>query len=269
MEKSLLSLLLLMFASQASSAQLQFKAEDKIRTVTLNDTIVSIAIDRTGDFYAITDTGQIQRFDKDGKLTLLYKADQAPTLFDPRDGARLFFYYRDQQHYEYRNPSFEPISSFRIDPAFAIQPWLICPSGEYKLWVLDSADQSLKKIDVRASEVEVEVVVDPALIESAAAFKTMREYQNFVFLLHPGKGIYVFNSLGRLIKTIPAAGVQSFNFLGEELYYLQNGKLEFFNLFSTATRHLQVGKGYIDALLTDERLILFTPQTIDIFSFRP
>lgn len=269
MKKSLLPVLVFLFAFMESSAQLQFKGEDKIRTLTLNDTIVSVAIDRTGDFYSITDPGQIQRFDKDGRLTLLYKADQVPTLFDPRDGARLFFYYRDQQHYEYRNPSFEPISSYKIDPAFAIRPWLICPSGEYKLWVLDSADQSLKKIDVRASEVEVEVVVDHALIENAATFKTMREYQNFVFLLHPDKGIYVFNSLGRHIKTIPAPGIQSFNFLGEELYYLQNGKLEFFNLFSAATRQLQVGKGYNNALLTDERLILFRPQSIDIFSFRP
>jgi hypothetical protein len=241
----------------------------KIKAIPLSDTIVSAAIDRTGDFYALTVTGQIQRFNKDGKLMLLYRADTLPTVFDPRDGARLFAYFREKQQYRYLDPSFSTLTSYQIDPAFAIQPWLICPSGEYKLWILDGADQSLKKVNVRESEVEVEVVVDTLLIRSAADFKTMREYQNFVFLLNPGKGILIFNSLGRYIRTIEARGIQSFNFLGEELYYLNASGIQFFNLFTAETRTLKVPKEYSHVLLTDERMILFTPQRIDIFPFRP
>lgn len=252
-----------------SQAQDKTTAANKINTITLSDTIVAAAIDRPGDFYALTSTGQIQRFDKNGKLILLYKAEKMPTLFDPRDGARLFLYYRHDQHYEFRNPSFEPGGSYQIDPAFAIQPWLICTSGEYKLWILDKVDNSLKKIHVRASEVELEVLIDSALIQDATAFTAMREYQNFVFLLNPAKGIYVFNSMGTHLKTIPAPGISGFNFLGEELYYLKNGKLQFFNLFSAETHHLKIDEQYTGALLTDERLILFTPEKIDIYPFRP
>ncbi len=246
-------------------------AQRKIISLTLNDTIINAAIDRTGDFYVVTKTAQIQRFDQDGKLTLLYKARKIPTLFDPRDGARLFIYYREDQHYEFLSPSFEPIpsASWRIDPAFAIQPWLICPSGEYKLWVLDSMDQTLKKINVKASEVEVEVIVDPMLIENVTSFKTMREYQGFVFLLNPMKGISIFNNLGKHIKTIPVSGIQQFNFLGEELYYLRNDKLQFFNLFTAETREIKIEGEYTAALLTDQRMILFLPQSIEIFEFRP
>ena len=149
--------LLLLISSLGATAQ------EKIKTLTLSDTIVDAAVDRPGDFYAITQSGQIQRFDKDGKLTLLYKAKEAPTIFDPRDGARIFAYFRSDQHYQYFNPSFEVTASYKIDPSFAIQPWLICPSGDHKLWLLDKADHSLKKINVRESEVEVEVVVDSAL----------------------------------------------------------------------------------------------------------
>lgn len=244
-------------------------AQKKITTLTLSDTILYAAIDRPGDFYVVTKTAQIQRFDKDGKLTLLYKARNVPTLFDPRDGARLFAYYRDDQHYEFLNPSFEPSASWRIDSAFAIQPWLICPSGEYKLWILDRVDHSLKKINVKASEVEVEVIIDPMLIENATSFKTMREYQSFIFLLNPSKGIFIFNNLGKHIKTIGVSGIQHFNFLGEELYYLRGDKLQFFNLFSAETREVKIDKGYAAALITDERLILFLPRSIDIFEFRP
>jgi hypothetical protein len=267
--KILVPVLLFLSAFLDAHAQQEINVQQKIKTLTLSDTIIHVAIDRPGDFYAITVTGQIQRFDKDGKLLLLYKAEKAPTLFDPRDGARLFAYYRDDQHYEFLNPSFQVTASYRIDPAFAIQPWLICPSGEYKLWILDKADQSLKKINVRASEVEVEVVVDSALIENATAFRTMREYQSFVFLLNPLKGIFIFNNLGKHIKTVDIPGIQSFNFLGEELYYLHGDKIEFLNLFTAETRRIQISKGLRDALLTDERMILFTPSGIDIFAFRP
>lgn len=242
----------------------------KIRSLSLTENIVSAAIDRPGDFYAVTSAGHIQRFEGGtGRLSLLYKAPSVPTLFDPRDGARLFLYYRDAQEYQYVTPSFEPLASDRVDPAFAIQPWLICPSGEYNLWILDSADQSLKKVNVRESHVELEVYVDSTLIGHVSHFTTMREYQNFVFLLDPAQGILIFNSLGKHLKTVPARGIQHFNFLGEELYFLDNGQIAFFNLFTAETRRLQVKSGYSGVLLTDERMMLFTPRQIDIFSFRP
>src|SRR5687768_10207019 len=104
-------------------------AQKKIKTLEISDTIVLAAVDRPGDFYLVTKAGQIQKFDKDGKLKVLLKHQGAPTLFDPRDGARLFAYYREGQQYDYYNPSFEITASYRIDPAFAIEPWLICPSG--------------------------------------------------------------------------------------------------------------------------------------------
>jgi len=267
--KFILPVMLLLFMFMPGLAQQVPAMGEKIKTLTLSDTILYAAIDRPGDFYVITVTGQIQRYDKDGRLMLLYKAERAPTLFDPRDGARLFAYYRHDQHYEFLTPSFRATASYQIDPAFAIHPWLICPSGEYKLWVLDKADQSLKKIDVKASAVEVEVVVDSALIENTEAFKTMREYQSFVFLLNPAKGIFIFNSLGRHIKTIGTPGIRTFNFLGEELYFLRNGTLEFFNLFTAESRQMKIDTGFTDALLTDERIILFAPERIDIFAFRP
>ena len=123
--------------------------------------------------------------------------------------------------------------------------------------------------DEDVEEVEVEVVVDSTITGNPEAFKTMREYQNFVFLLNPGKGLYIFNSLGNYLRTIGGPGIRSFNFLGEELYYLQNGKLHFFNLFTTDTRQIDIGMAYTDVLLTDERMILFIHNRIDICSFRP
>jgi hypothetical protein len=193
----------------------------------------------------------------------------APTLFDPRDGARLFAYYRAHQQYEYYNPSFEVTASYTVDPAFAIRPWLICPSGDHKLWVLDSADHSLKKLNAQHTEVEVEVVIDSTLIGDASAFTALREYQGFVFLLDPCKGIYIFNSLGKHIKTISESGIGAFNFLGEELYFLKQGQVRFLNLFTAEGRSLPVQKPARMVVLTDERMVLVGYTSLAILEFSP
>ncbi|HEY0655757.1 MAG TPA: hypothetical protein VGD65_21630 [Chryseosolibacter sp.] len=244
-------------------------AQKKIKTIEVSDTIVYSTVDRPGDIYIVTKEGQIQKFDKDGKLIVVYRHKGAPTLFDPRDGAKLFAYYRAQQEYDYLNPSFDMVSAFRIDPAFAIEPWLIAPSGEKKLWVLDNADHSLKKVNPVDSEVEVEVVIDAALIEDATAFTAIREYQNFVFLLNPKRGILVFNSLGKHIKNILATGINSFNFLGEELYYAVGDTVKFIDLFTAETREQKLDSKPRNVILTDERMVLISLKSFDIFEYTP
>jgi hypothetical protein len=243
--------------------------QKKIKTLEVSDEIVFATVDRPGDLYLVTKEGQIQKFDKDGQLIIVYKHKGAPTFFDPRDGAKLFAYYRNQQQYEYLSPSFEINSSYRIDSAFAIEPWLIATSGENKLWVLDAADHSLKKINVQKSEVELEVIVDASLIEDATKFTYMREYQGFVFLLDPKKGILIFNGIGRHIKTIPVAGIDTFNFLGEELYYLRPGYVEFLDLFSAEKREMNIDSRPAFILLTDERMFQVREKSVDIFEFKP
>lgn len=243
--------------------------QKKIKTLEVSEEIVFATVDRPGDLYLVTKEGQIQKFDKDGHLIIVYKHQGVPTFFDPRDGAKLFAYYRNQQQYDYLSPSFEITSSYRIDSAFAIEPWLIATSGEHKLWVLDAADHSLKKINVQKSEVELEVIVDASLIEDATKFTYMREYQGFVFLLDPKKGILIFNGIGKHIKTIAATGIENFNFLGEELYYLQPGYIEFLDLFSAEERELNIDSRPAAVLLTDERMFQVRQKTVDIFEFKP
>jgi hypothetical protein len=239
------------------------------RILEFSDTIVSATVDRPGDLYVLTQHGQLQKFDENGKLRIIYEHKVPPTVFDPRDGTKLFVYYREHQQYEYLNPSLEVIASHIIDSALAIQPWLICPSGDYKLWILDAADNSLKKINTRESVVELEVAIDSAVTGGATTLSTMREYQGFVFLLNPNTGIHVFNALGKHIKTIKAPGITSFNFIGEELYYLQHDTLKLFNLFTSDTRDMNLGKPIHMAILTDSHLFLIQPRSIEVVKNNP
>lgn len=240
-------------------------AQKKISSLTVSDTVIYATVDRPGDLYIVTRHGQIQKFDNNGKLLSVYKSDPMPTLFDPRDGARLFAYFRGDQHYSFLNPGFEITASYQIDPSLAVTPWLVCVSGDHNLWIFDGADNSLKKINVSASTVDVEVRISDQYIDAPADITMMREYQGFLFLLNKKKGILVFSSMGNLLKTIGAPGLNYFNFIGEDLYYPVPDGLKLFNLFTAETRE-KVMKPAAFMLLTDERIFTIEDLQIDFFS---
>lgn len=244
-------------------------AQKKIISVPISDEIVSAGVDRVGELYVMTKQGQIQKFDTSGKLLSLYKGQPAPTLFEPRDGSRLFAFFKQVRRIEYLDPSFEVYSASRIDSAFVIDPWLACSSGDHNVWVLEGADQTLKKINPRASTIEVDVQFPENLALDYSHIKFMREYQGFIFFLDDKKGIHIFNGMGRWIKSIALQHPSYFNFLGEELYYPGSNKLVLINLFSGEQREIPLPKPFKIALLTDERLFLVQTNSIDFFEFEP
>ena len=238
-----------------------------LKTWRLDKPVASLAIDRAGDFYVIGQ-GQIQKFDGDGVKLAESKFDAPPTVFDPRDGSSLFAFFKKIASYAMVSPNLAVKEMSLIDSAFAIEPMLACSSGDYNLIVLDSADWSNKNINLRTQQ----VVADKAMPDSLSAnavFTFMREYQNFIFLLDQNFGIRVFNSLGKYLRGLPAKQIKGFNFLGEELYFVRGKSLMLFDLFSTETRVLELPSTVDNALLTDQRLITITGETIQIFAGTP
>lgn len=241
---------------------------EKIATLS-HSSVHLAAVDRPGDLYVISHDSVISRYDLNGKLQQKGSMPLLPEIFDPHDGARLFAFDIQTRRYVYFTPSFtfqDPPS--RPDSVFAIDPVFVCASGDRDLIILDSADRSLKKIDLKAQRLLFESVLPDSTIDFLT-LKSIREYQNFIFMLDAEKGILIFNMLGRLLKTIPAKGIAYFSFLGEELYYPENNSLRFFNLFSTESRTVNLPYAARFALLTDERLYLVGDAKTDIFSVKP
>ncbi len=241
-------------------------AQKKISTVALSEQTANVAIDRPGDVYLISKSNQILKFDTNGKLLSVYKNQASPTLFDPRDGARLFAYFREDQHYVFMNPAFDITASYSIDSSAAIEPWLACISGDHNLWLMDAADLTIKRVNTKVGAVEVDTAIPKDLSTPAASYTQMREYQGFLFLLNKERGILIFNSMGKWLKTVGAPGLRQFNFLGEELYFLQDDRLVFFNLFTTESRRMSLPQPTDFVLITDERIFAIKDQVLTVYS---
>jgi hypothetical protein len=240
---------------------------EKLKSFEVKENIVSASVDRPGDLYVVLKSNTIQKYSVDGALLASLVNSSLPTVFDPRDGARLFTYRKASQSYQFLSPLLEEVSSTKINQAFAIAPYLACTFGDQGLAILDSADWSVKRINLRTSIVNMEASIQ-SLISDKAKIIFIREYQNFIFLLDQNKGILVLNSMGKLIKTIEVKGLNYFNFIGEELYYLQDGQLKLVDLFTAETRSMLLPEPCEFALLTDERLYLIHQKLVNVFSVK-
>lgn len=258
-------LLILVFAICTSSTFAQ-NGFQKLKSISLPARPASAAIDRVGELYVVTENNFLVKYDINGEVLASDELPAQPDIFDPRDGSHAFLYWREPQRYELRLPDLKTTSvSHGIDSSFAVSPFLVCPSGDHDILILDSADWSLKKISTSSNAVLYETIVFEEQVDPANLL-FMREYQNFIFILERGAGIHVFNRMGKLLRTIKSASASWFNFLGEEIYFPEDGKLRFFDLFTAEERTLSIPHPFTFALLSDERLFVINERELTVFT---
>lgn len=241
-------------------------AQQPTRIVELPD-VHGATADRAGDFYVVTGDA-IHKYDTNGVELHRVNAPSQTTLFDTGNGVRLLAYFRDARKYIIYPPSLTPRDAVEIDPAFAIDPWLMCSSGDYDIIILDAADWSVKAIDTRRAVVDYEFALDLA-DASKPEITFMREYQGFLFLLDARTGISIYNRLGMKVRDLPVEGLRSFNFLGQELYYYQNGSIHFTDLFTLDTRTVKFDGPYKDVVIGHGNCLALTDDGLAFFSFVP
>ncbi|MBL7846164.1 MAG: hypothetical protein JNL40_01755 [Cyclobacteriaceae bacterium] len=239
-------------------------------TVNVESDITWAGIDRAGDLFVVLANGEIQKHDKSGKKIGSHHFNTPPTLLDPLDGVQSFFYFREGQRYGTMSYDFSTVNEKVLDPAFAVSPWLVCPALR-ELWILDSADFSIKKTAQNSMTISLENTLKHLPDKKITDYVSLREYQNYVFLLDKSAGVHMFNPLGRYVRTLGESGMTYFNFLGEELYYLAGQELVFVDLYTAEKRKepLDGGSNYRFALLNEDTLYGIGLKSVTITAFKP
>ncbi|MBX2947217.1 MAG: hypothetical protein KF725_15410 [Cyclobacteriaceae bacterium] len=236
-------------------------------TVQLKGEVTGASVDRPGDLYIQFADGTIQKYDGNGKLLQEVKPKVPLTVFEPRDGSRAFSYERPGQWYSFA--WFGSFNQVKIADEFAIEPWLVCSSGDNNLWVVDAADLSIKKINTGKGSIDVEVLLSRDVHKRKEDLISIREYQNFLFIHNKNTGIEIFNALGKQLRVIPGKDILYFNFLGEELYYVQNNKLIFYDLFDRTIRENTLNNAMLFFIATDEYEYHIYNKKVEIYPAKP
>ncbi|MFN8335902.1 MAG: hypothetical protein U0U09_12315 [Cyclobacteriaceae bacterium] len=237
-------------------------AQKRITVVDIRD-VASAYVDRPGDLYILHTDNKVSKFDTLGMPVADMGFERKPTIFDPRDGARMFIYFADVKQGSFF--SVGTSQGFFIYDYFAMEPMLATSAGDNQVWIIDKGDWSLKKLDPKASKIVAEATIDKAQFQTDPDFTAVREYQNFLFVLDKNAGILIFNGIGKQIKKIEGKDIPYFNFLGEELYYKKNDKLIFYDLFDGTTREESIDSKCLYTLLTDARKYVVYADRIEVF----
>lgn len=237
-------------------------AQKRITAIDIKD-VANVYVDRPGDLYVLHTDNTVSKFDTLGMAVTSPKFETTSTVFEPRDGARMFTYSAETKKGSFFSSGIK--QEFIIHDHYALEPILATSAGDNGVWVIDKADWSIKRIDLKTSKVVAEALIDRTQFEIEPKIVAIREYQNFFFVLEKNTGILIFNGLGKQIKKIPASKITYFNFLGEELYYTQDDKLIFYDLFDGSTREEAVDKKALYTLLTDTRKYVVYSDRIDVW----
>ncbi|MCX8490225.1 MAG: hypothetical protein ORN54_04080 [Cyclobacteriaceae bacterium] len=231
--------------------------------------VTHATVDRLGNFFIVSKKNVIKKFDSQGKLMATLKGNST-TLLEPWYHPSIFLFSHLTQKYWIYGRYFENEKEYSIEPSWAIQPTLVCPSNDNKLWLFDVADASIKKVNPATKEVVIEFYTDTIQAKGTPVYTHLREYQNMIFLLNQQSGIEVYSHIGKKIYQVDKAGINNFNFFGEELYYLDGTKMKFFDLGTGTTREIEVGGDYKYVLASDESIILVSQKNrILVFENKP
>lgn len=247
------------FIVHAQSKTIQFETDAEV---------VWAGVDRPGDLFLVLVTGEVQKFDKEGKKKGSHGFATPPTLLDPLDGIQSFYYLRNENQYGNLSTDLVDRSQHHLDPSFAIRPWLVCPSL-HELWILDSADFSIKKTKLNSTGISLESALKHLPDKGISDYTYLREYQNYLFLLDRNAGIHLFNTLGKFVKTLGEKQLTYFNFLGEEIYFITGKELTLVDLYTNEKRTLPLPGECRFALLTDDRIYAVGASSVTVFKFKP
>lgn len=228
--------------------------------------ISNVSVDRIGNFFLIYKKGGIKKYDPNGKVMAALPKSK-PTLTEPWYHPSIFIYDRGTQKYFSYGRFFENVREHKLPPEFAIEPYLVCPTHDNRLWILDKSDYSLKKINPLNNEVLNEFVLN---IESASpAFTNLKEYQNLIFLQEKN-AIWIINTLGKVINKIESDQLGNFGFFGQEIYYLEGNTARFVNLLTEERYELKLEGDLKFVLVTDERILTISINNkVTIYNYIP
>lgn len=237
-------------------------------SIAFDSDIIWAGVDRPGDLFLVMASGEVQKVDKTGRKIGAHKFQSPPTLLDPLDGVQSFYFKRSGRQYGNMSYDFTDVTQQTLDPAFAISPWLVCPALR-ELWILDSADYSIKKTAQHSLVISLETAMQHLPKKQMTDYIHMREYQNYVFLLDRKAGVHMFNPLGRFVRTLGEPNLEYFNFLGEEIYYMSGKQVVLVDLYTNEKRTLPASLDCRFVLLTDERNYSVGRRTVSISEFKP
>ncbi len=254
-----------------SSFLLQGQNLTKLKSQKLEHSVVNASIDRQGNIYIASNNGDVDRFDRNGKLAYHFSPDKKgnASLIEAWQGLRTFVFYRDFQQYLFLDRFLNNSVPFDIGNGLSTYFDLCTVAGDNNLWLIDQQELTLKKLDIEINEFLIETPFNLNLDPDDFELTFIREYQNLLFISDKSSGVLVFDNLGNYMESLAVKGLNHFSFSDNELIGLNKtgDTVRLIDIYTKKEREISLPDlSYQFVFMENSRLYCIAAKRIDIFN---
>jgi hypothetical protein len=244
----------------------------KVESITLSQEVTHASTDRQGNLYVASRNGDIDRYDKDGKLAYHFSPDKKGQVssIEAWQGLRTFVFYQNFQQYLFLD-RFLNNNALRYEIGSDASRYyqLATIAADNNLWLIDQQELALKKLDIRLNEFLIESSLTLSLNPDNFELTFIREYQNLLFVSDQQSGVLVFDNLGNFLETLSIQNLEHFSFSGNEILGLSVDRkaVKLIDIYTKKEREISLpDPSYQFVFMENSRLYCLANKRIDIYT---
>lgn len=265
--------LVLIILSLLVSAETSFAQNDTFLLVkTYTGDIVSAAMDNLDNFYIVSSTGQIKKFNANGDSIGLYNQSRnfgKLHSIDVSNPLKLVLFYKDFTSIVILDRFLANQASLDLKKISIFQPAAVGLSYDNNIWVYDEYDNKLKKINEQGNKLLETSDFRIAFNEAISPQRIISD-NNLVYLADSINGVFVFDNYGTFKKRIPLKSWQTITVFNNNIVSTNR---EFITILNSSTqiqsqKRFPFFKPYFHSFITPTRLINYSSNTVQIYQYR-
>jgi hypothetical protein len=229
-----------------------------------------IQTDNLGNLYVVTQTNQINKYGRNGKLTgtLNYSYTGNIAQVDASNPLETYVFYKELNRVVFLDNNLAFRGELDLTKSGIIQAGAVARSYDNNVWVFDIGDLQLKKVK-KTGEVEQMSGNIRQYITGNSSVNFICDNNDRVFVVDSINGILTFDVFASYIKTIPVKGVPEIKVLDRYFFYTSGSSLNRYNwqVSQTSSFELPDTSGLLKISIEKERLYLQKPDTIAIYAY--
>jgi len=190
-----------------------------------------VELDNLNRLYVVNENNVVINYSSENKEMYRYANNRRGNITDINvsNPLKILVFYGDFNQIVTLDNTLSPIKEFGLSDLGFSDISAVAITNDDLYWIYDPMRFRLLKINESGNVINESSNVQDFGVDSVNIVK-IRESGNFVVLLDPDKGFYIFDNLGQFIRAFPASDVRTFQFDGRNIFYYTSTGLKTFNL---------------------------------------
>jgi hypothetical protein len=205
--------------------------------------IIKFSKDRANNLYLVDIRGNLYKLDSTGKILFTNSADRPtlPSSIEAWPTLRIWLFYQEFQEYRVFDRLLNNQDVQKIPNTIGYAR-LFSPSADDNFWLLDDEDFSLKKINPKTGQANINQPMALLVTENAADFIYIKEYQNQLLLLNKSGTPICLDNMANIRKTIKTKpNIDWIDTWQNQVYWTTSSGLAGQDLYTGAAWQLPIG----------------------------